>query len=176
MNTGKILLDENSRPYSALDSYNITVCRPVAFTGGTANSRGDDGGTNDPFTLFTVTGDVIVRIYGVVTTTLTGATATVALGTANNTGGIIAATTATDLAANDVWVDATPTEVELVALASIPAATVITNGADIVETVATADITAGNIYYVCLWRPVASWVNAAGVSTKANVIAAGTQL
>lgn len=176
MNTGKILLDENSRPYSALDSYNSVVCRPTAFAGGTANARGNSGGTNDPYTLFTVTGDVIVRIYGFVTVTLTGATATVSLGVTGNTAAFIAATTATDMAANDIWADATPTEVGTIALSSVPGPFVIGNGTDIVEDVATANVTAGNIYYVCLWRPVASWVNAAGVSTKANVEAAGTQI
>ena len=176
MNTGKILLDENSTPYSALDSYNVAVCRPTPFIGGTANARGDKDGTDVSHTLFTVTGDVLVRIYGVVTTTLVGA-GTIEVGVTGNTAGLIAqVANATDLATGDFYYAATSAKVGATLLSDILGPYIITNGLDILEKVGTADITAGNIYYVCLWRPIASWVDAAGAETKANVVAAGTQI
>ena len=58
-----MIYDGNSRPFSALDSYNVAICRPPAFAGATTNDRGDSGGTGTPYTLFTVTGDVLVRIW-----------------------------------------------------------------------------------------------------------------
>ena len=149
-----ILRDNNQLPFTNIDSFAVARVAPTAFAGGTTNARGDDGGTNDPFTLFTVTGDVLVRIYGVCTTLLAGTSATLEVGITGNTALLLPQSTATDIDANDIWFDATPTEVGGVALASITGPFVIVNGLDIIETVATADITSGNIYYICLWRPL----------------------
>lgn len=150
-----ILQDNNGRPFENIDTFAVVVSTPPAFTGATADSRGDFAGTLNPDTMFTVTGDVLVRIYGVCTTLLASAGAgTVSLGVSGNTALLIPASTATDIDANDIWFDATPTEVGGVALSSITGPFVIVNGLDIIETVGTADIETGNIYYVCLWRPL----------------------
>ena len=134
-----------------IDDYFVCVAEPGAFTAG-ANLRGNHNGTNDPTTLFTVTGDVIVRVFGVCTVDLAGATATLEVGTAKATAGLIAQTTGTDIDANELWHDATPdTNIEATTVAP---ARFIVNGGDIIETIGTADLTGGNIYYVCLWRPL----------------------
>jgi hypothetical protein len=149
-----ILLDSHGRPYNSLDSFNSVVATPSAFLGGTTNARGDDGGTNDPFTLFKVTGDVLVRLYGVCTVTLVGA-ATIEVGVTGNTAELLAQVAdATDIAAGDIWVDGTVDDVRAATFADVVGPKLITNGADIIETVGTTNITAGNIYYVCLWRPI----------------------
>lgn len=148
-----MLQDANGNKHLTLDSFNSAKCAPTAFAGGTTNARGDDGGTNDPYTLFTVTGDVLVRIFGVCTTLLAGATATLEVGVAGNTAALIAQTTATDIDADEIWNDTSPA-VGVDTLANITGPHVIVNGLDIIETVGTADITAGNIYYICLWRPL----------------------
>ena len=150
-----MLIEESSRPFLTLDSFNVAIARPAAFAGATTNARGDDGGSNDPFTLFSVTGDVIARVFGVCTVDLAegGATATIQVGVTGNTAAFIADTTATAIDANEIWVDATPalrTEV----LANLTGPHVIVNGTDIVEAVTTQNVTSGNIYYVCLWRPL----------------------
>lgn len=149
-----------------LDGFKVEKCIPTAFAGGTTNARGDDGGTNDPFTLFNVTGDVLVRLYGVCTTTLTsGGTPTLEVGVTGNTAALLPQVTdATTIAANDVWIDATVGEVRAALLSNVPATTLITNGSDIIETIGGADITAGNIYYVCLWKPLTSDGNVVAVS------------
>lgn len=166
---------EGGHPFSALDSYNVAVCRPPAFTGATANTRGDKDGTNSAYTLFTVTGDVFVRIWGVCTVSLAGATATVSVGVAGNTAGLIALETATEIDADGIYVSATQV-VGVVAVASITGPFVIGNGLEIIETVATADVTSGNIYYICLWRPVSVGSAADGTSIEGNVVPAGTQI
>ena len=147
---------------SPLDGYEVAKAAPSAFTGGTANTRGDSAGSDAAHTLFQVNGEVIVRVFGVCTVSLEGS-GTLEVGVAGNTAVLIPQSTGTDLDAGDVWVDATPAEVGAVLLSAVPAATLIVNGADIIETTATADITAGNIYYICLWKPLSSGATVKGL-------------
>ena len=139
-----MLKDENKNPFDALDSFNVLKITPSAFTGA-ANARGDKDGTQAAFPLF-----------GVVTTTLVGA-GTLEVGVASNTASLIAQVAdATILAENEIWNDATPTETEVGVglLSNITGPHIVVNGVDIIETCAGTDITAGNIYYICLWRPL----------------------
>ena len=138
---------------STLDGYEIAIASPDAFAGETTDARGDVGGANVTYTLFKVNGEVLVRIFGVCTTDLAGA-ATLEVGVSGNTAKLIAQTTATSIDANDIWNDATPTAVGLDTLAAVTGPYLIVNGADIIETTASANITSGQIYYVCLWRPI----------------------
>lgn len=144
--------DGGGAPLPSLDDYFVEVAEPSAFDGGTVDARGNDGGANDPYTLFNVTGDVIVRVFGVCTTDLAGATATLQVGTAVDPDAFIASTTATDIDTGELWHDASPDN--NVEATTVAPAKFVVNGADIVETVGTADVTGGNVYYVCLWRPV----------------------
>lgn len=149
-----MLRDPNQQIHFTLDSFNAEKCAPTPFAGGTTNARGDDGGTSDPFTLFNVTGDVLARVWGVCTTLLSSAGGgTLEVGVTGNTAALIAQTTATDIDANEIWNDASPV-LGVETLANIAGPFVVANGLDIIETVGTADITSGNIYYICLWRPL----------------------
>lgn len=151
----------NTRPLTSLDSFGVERFNPGPFKGGTSNARGDHDGTSDPTTLFTVTGDVLVRMFGVVTTTLVGA-ATIEVGVTGNTAEILAQVAdASTMAAGDIWVDGTVDDVRAAAFGDVKATTLIANGSNIIETIASANITAGEIYYVCLWRPVTSGSNVA---------------
>ena len=154
MATTTIPQDDNGRPFENIDSFGVVISRPSAFTGATVDTRGNDGGTNDPFNLFTITGDVLVRIYGVCTVALAGATATVSVGVTGNTAGLIALATATDFVLNEHYNDATPTSVGVALLSDVLGPYIVVNGLDIQEFVGTANITSGNLYYVCLWRPL----------------------
>ena len=148
-----IPFDGQGKPFNSLDTFYIAKVVPSAFAGGTTNARGDSGGTGDPLTLFNVTGDVLLGIYGVCTVDLASAGAgSVAVGTTSNLTGIIPSTTATEIDAGDVWVDTTPS-VNLITSDEL-LFYIVPNGSDIVEDTITADITAGNIYYVALWRPL----------------------
>lgn len=120
----------------------------VEFDGGTTDARGDEDGTGNPATLFEVTGVVAVQIFGVCTTLLAGASATLEVGVANNTAALIAQSTATDIDAGEIWRDTTPA----VGAEALNDPLVVID--DIIETVGTANITAGAITYYCLWFPI----------------------
>lgn len=124
----------------------------ITFTGNTANSIGDHDGTSDPFTIFSVTGDVLFKLLAVCTTTLQGASAIIAVGDTNNTASIIATTTASNIAAGELWHDATPDAG--VEAATVSAEKIIVNGQDILGSIAVANITAGVIRFNCLWKPI----------------------
>ena len=128
------------------------VTKAVTFAGGTTNARGDFDGTGNPATLFTVTGDVLVTIFAKCSVDLAGASATLEVGVTGNTASLIAQTTATDIDNGDVWRDATPA----VGAEAINAPVAIIGGLDIIETVGTANITAGALTYYCMWVPLSS--------------------
>ncbi len=138
-----------------LDGYYTEICVPAAFTGGTSE-RGDKDTIGAAFPLFVTQGEVKVIVYGVCTTTLVGA-GTIEVGVAGNTALILPQVAdATTIAAGDVYLDSTVAEVGGFVATSLPAATYLVNGQTILEKIATADVTAGNIYYVCLWLPVSA--------------------
>lgn len=137
-----------------LNSYSWIKAAPSAFAGATTNARGDhDGASTGVTTLFTVTGDVAVRIWGVCTVALTGASSTVSVGVTGNTAGLIALETGTEIDANGIYLSATQVS-GTVLLATVTGPYIIGNGLDIIETVATAPVTAGQIYYICGWKPL----------------------
>ena len=117
----------------------------------------DDGGTQGAFTIFTVTGDVLLQVFGICDVAPTsGGTSTIELGVSGDTAGFIAQITdATDLIANEVWLDATPTLTkEILDPAAIPRTWIVANGQDVILTIGGADTTAGDIDFYALWRPL----------------------
>jgi hypothetical protein len=122
----------------------VASATPVAWTTG-----------NSPVALWTVTGSVLARVYGVVGATpfaSTATTGTLAVGVAGATGVFLAATTAngTNLVANTAWIDNAPT---VTAKIMASAAWVLTTG-NIILTVAVNSMTAGAIVMYCDWIPV----------------------
>ena len=127
-----------------------SIQKTITFAGGTANGIGDESGTNNPYTLFTVTGLVELSIIAVCSTDLAGASATVEIGTATNTAGLIAQTTATDLDEDEIWHDASPDS-------SVELTSVVTRKLvyeDVILTVGTADVTAGVVTFIVRWAPI----------------------
>ena len=145
------------------EGWEVAISKPAAFTGAVANTRGDKDGTKSAFTLFTVTGDVLVRIFGVCTTDLAGAAGTVSVGVTGNTAALIALETATEIDANGIYLSATQV-LGAVAFSSVPGPFLVVNGLDIIETVATTDIASGQIYYICVWRPLTEASSVVGLS------------
>lgn len=123
----------------------ILVKKTIAFDGSAGN--GAVGTVN----IFQVTGDVVLTVLPACTEDVAGATATAALGTAANTTGLVASTTATNIDAGRWWIDSTPADIE-----SLPSPRIVTNGADIVLTVGTANITDGTITFYALYRPLSA--------------------
>ena len=144
-------LDPQGYPILTTD-WACTTTKTVTFAGGTTNDMGDYDGTGNPYTLFTVTGTVLLRLLAKCTTNLAGASATLEVGTALSTAGLIAQSTATDIDANEIWHDATPDS-------SIEATTVLAQklvSQDVIQTVATANITGGVIEYTAIWYPLSA--------------------
>lgn len=146
-------MSQNNRNGSPVTDINwsLQAEKVMTFAGGTANDPGDEDGTGNPATLFTVTGPVLIEVAGYGLVDLTGDTATVEVGVSGNTGGILPTTTATAIDAGDIWHDNSPD-------ANFEAASVmaqrILNDTDIIQTVATANVTAGSIRYVAYWYPL----------------------
>jgi hypothetical protein len=115
----------------------------------------DDTGAQAAYTVFTVTGDVYIeQMYGVCQVALTsGGAATIELGIAGNTAVFIAQTTATDLDQYELWQDATP-ETNPGVVILLGRSWVLANGADVIFTVGTADLTAGDVDIHVTWRPL----------------------
>lgn len=101
-------------------------------------------------TLFTVTGTVAVRVFGVCGLTLVGA-ATLEVGISGATAVILAQIAdATTLATDEIYTDATPTtKVE-----PLPNLLIIGAGQDIIQTIGAVPISAGQLTYYCLWTPI----------------------
>jgi len=124
----------------------------VTFDGGTTNGIGDESGSSNPYTMFTVTGIIEISIIAVVTTDLVGA-ATLECGTTTTTAGLIAqVANTTTMDAPQIWHDATVN-------ATIELSSVITRkiiSEDIKLLITTADITAGVIKFIVRWAPISA--------------------
>lgn len=126
--------------------------KTVTFAGGTANNMGDFDGTGNPYTLFTVTGTVMMKLFATCGTDLAGASATVSVGVTGATAGLIALTTATDIDANEIWHDATPDA--RVELSSVATEKIVNS--NVIQTVGTANVTGGVLTYHCIWKPIST--------------------
>lgn len=119
----------------------------------------------DTAAAFTVTGDVMVQVFGVVGATAiasTSGTTTLSVGTTEAATAIIGASTVngSQFAATDVWVDTSPAnDVE-----ALPAAPwfIIGGGADILLTRSVDDLTQGVLTLYCLWIPLSTDGNVVG--------------
>lgn len=114
-----------------------------------------------PVTLFTVTGDVLCRVWAVISTaiTSTSSTGTLEVGVTGNTAGLLPQTTAngTNFPSNSVWAgDNSPTlNGEVLSSAGLNWF-LIGTGADIICTVATNSMTAGVLTFYCQYIPLNS--------------------
>ena len=109
-------------------------------------------GATGAHTLFTVTGNVLLTVFGVCDTSLGGA-ATLEVGVASNTAQLLAQiANATTLDDGDVYVDA-DTEV---GAGLIPSMQVINDGADVIMTIGSTAVTSGVVDFYCLWRPLSA--------------------
>jgi len=147
--------DANRQVISSNEAFKVS--KSMTFAGNTVNDPGDYDGTGNPATLFTVTGDVLATIFGICTVSLTGETATLALGVTDATGIFCGEIAATTILAKYVIAEGSNPALSL-GLDPTGDGTefVIGGGQDIIQTVATANITAGAITYYCLWRPLSS--------------------
>ena len=145
-------LDGHYRPNDA-DSYAVDV---GVWRHAIGNYNfATDTGAQAAYTIFQVTGDVLMQVFGLCQTLLdSGGAATVELGIAGNTAALIAQTTATDIDAYETWQDVGPEANPGNIDAAMADFFVIANGADVIMTIATADLTAGELDFHAFWRPL----------------------
>jgi hypothetical protein len=136
-------IDANSRTINSNQAFLLKA--PWTFSTLTTGATG-------AHTLFTVTGDWLVSVFGICNTNLAGA-ATIEVGVANNTAGLLAQIAdAENLDDGDIWVDGTPA----VGVEAIPATFVLNDGADIILTIASTAVTAGQVDFYLTGRPLES--------------------
>ena len=123
----------------------------IVFDGATANDPGDFDGTGNPTTLFTVTGDVRVRLVAKGLVDLEGASATIEVGTSGDTDALLGSETATDIDADGV-ITSDAGYVPGPGLSSNEYT--IMGGQDIILTVGTANITAGSLKFYATFVPL----------------------
>lgn len=130
--------DANSVP---ITNNGLIATKAITYAAATTGATGAT-------TLFTVTGTVAVRVFGVVSgANLTGS-GTLEVGVAGATALILAQTAGTDLDIGQIWIDNAPALVE-----NLPDIKVVA-GKNIIQTIGTDTITAGTITYYCLWNPL----------------------
>ncbi len=107
-------------------------------------------------TILTVTGDVLLRIFGVCTTAVTTAAGvgTCSLGIAANVAFILPVIVGDLLAVREIWHDATP-DSEIENLSSVRSV-IITDGNDVTLDVLLANFTAGVIRFYYTWMPLSN--------------------
>ncbi len=131
--------------------------KTITFIGATTDAWGNDGGALDGSAIFTVTGVVRARVFGICTTNLGGA-GTHAVGIAGDTAIYLPVEDAGDINSDDFVINnATVTTHPILgeqAAAADNFPEYALNGQDIIMTIAgAANITSGVIDYYCIWVP-----------------------
>ena len=115
---------------------------------GPQNFRGRAQGT---FTLFRVSGVVKFTLIAVCNVAVAGTNATIEVGVTGATASIIPETTASNLAANEIWLDSSPTTtIEN----NTNFSSFVNVGNDIIATIGTAALTAGEIAFYLYYEPI----------------------
>lgn len=145
-------MDRDANRQVTQSNESFLVSSAITFVATTTGATGQH-------TLFTVTGDVLVTVFGICNTDLTsGGAATISVGTANNVSGLIGVTTATGIDNDDCWLGSSPA-LEVQPLSDGSGISIINDGADITYNILSATITAGQIDFYCLFRPLESTAN-----------------
>lgn len=127
--------------YVPITNLGLVETKTITYAAGTTGATGAS-------TLFTVTGQVALRIFAYCTADLTsGGSATIEVGISGNTAALIAQTTATGIDTGEWWLDTGPATIE-----ALPAIQLV--GADVIQTIGTTTVTGGTLKYYCLWNPL----------------------
>jgi hypothetical protein len=134
-----------------------TIEKTIAFTGAAGL-----GLLASPIPIFTLTGrSVMLACFGTCSENFVSAGAGTLTLQFSDGLAIIPTTTATDLVANDIWVDATPAETVGAALAAAQKDIVVngTAATSIIIAVGTADVTDGTLTISLAYQPISSDAN-----------------
>jgi hypothetical protein len=126
-----------------ITTFGFTSTKEITFASATT-------GAIDTTTLFTVTGLCAVKIIAVCSADLTSSgAATIEVGIAGNTAGLIAQTTATNIDKGEIWLDNSPATLE-----TFPVNYFANSAQNIIQTIATETISGGTLKYYCFWLPL----------------------
>ena len=132
-------------------SYKAITSNEAFMLESTWTFTGSGTGATGSHTLFTVTGNVLVSVFGICDTSLSGSGADFEVGVTGNTAGLIAQIAdAEDLNDGDIYIDATPE----VGVAAVPGMQILNDGLDILLKITTTAVSAGVIDWYVLWRPL----------------------
>jgi len=121
----------------------LVTSKAITYVGSTTGAQGAT-------TLFTVTGVITARVFGICGLTLVGA-ATLEVGITGDVARVLARIdNATTLATDEIYLDASPT----LKVEALPAQLIISNGQDIIQTIGSTALTAGQLTYYALWMPI----------------------
>jgi hypothetical protein len=136
----------------------IITKKSVTFAGATADTWGNDGGALDGGVLFTVTGLVKVQLIAVCNVDCTGAGSTDEVGITGATAIFMPITTMTSLDAGMIWLNNATPATYFISGEAVAAADnfpeYLLNGNDIIMTTKTANTTAGQVDFYCIWTPL----------------------
>jgi hypothetical protein len=133
--------DDNFFPITDKDG--LIVSKTVTYVAATTGAVGAS-------TLFTISGPCIVKVIGVCSVNLdSDGAATLEVGIAGSTAGLIAQTAYSGIDAGKFWIDATSAIIETDFTGKMIAL-------DIIQTIATETVKAGSITFYCYWRPMSS--------------------
>ena len=146
--------------YKPIGNLGLITKKTITFAGGTAGSWGEDGGALDGAAIFTVTGAVIAKVFGICTTNLAGS-GTHAVGIAGATTIYLPTEAALDINSGDFVINNAIVAAYFIlgeqdaAADNLPL--YMLNGQDIIMTIAGgANITSGVIDYYAIWSPISS--------------------
>jgi len=120
-----------------------------------------DGGAVASYTIFTVTGDVLVQCYGICDVACVGA-GNIQLGIGGGAE-LIPITVAANLISNEIWHDATPTTTSETLDIDANRTAVVANSNDIQLNINGAILTDGDIDFYCRWLPLSADGNVVAV-------------
>lgn len=92
---------------------------------------------------------MLVTVFAVCSEDLAGASATVEVGISGNTAAIIAQSVGTTIDTGEIWYGTNPPTVGV-----MPGDKILTGSTNIIQTIATANVTDGTLTYYCLWVPL----------------------
>ena len=143
-------------PFGRVEGWYIAK-KSVTYLGGTATSTAADAiGTAGTYGYFTISGTIEAQMVGIVGTTLTGDAATISVGVTGDADALLGISTGTDLDANEVWIHTAgaASADQWADLTHLPVVICGAASPSIFHTVATADITTGQIDFHLYWRPL----------------------
>lgn len=140
--------------YTSKDTdWGFRAYKSIEFDGDTEDAVGDVDGSNNPYTLFKISGTVLVRVVAFCTENITNVgDSQISVGVDGNQESIIPLTVSTDIVSGELWYDSTPTT--KVDTSDNIAEYIVANGKDIKLYVTVKNVKTGKLSFIVSWYPL----------------------